>query len=130
MSLLLQIMVTAATSCAAVWLAQYCGAKHVFTVGTVGVVSIAAYGIACAFLTMHEQARHSGTALMQLWLQRAHLDCVRLSVLSMLYACMKMPTHCRAGSAWHQVMGGHEEAHTLRLAQSSIAVASEQSSEQ
>ncbi|DBB11967.1 TPA: hypothetical protein ACH3X3_006093 [Trebouxia sp. C0006] len=52
----LQVMVTAATSCAAVWLAQYCGTKHTFTVATVGVATVAAYGIACAFLTMHEQA--------------------------------------------------------------------------
>lgn len=73
-------MVTAATSCAAVWLAQYCGAKHVFTVGTVGVVTVAAYGIACAFLTMHEQARHSGPALIQLWLQKVLWTCVRHSV--------------------------------------------------
>ncbi|KAL0048031.1 hypothetical protein WJX82_006092 [Trebouxia sp. C0006] len=51
-----KVMVTAATSCAAVWLAQYCGTKHTFTVATVGVATVAAYGIACAFLTMHEQA--------------------------------------------------------------------------
>ncbi|KAA6417820.1 MAG: solute carrier family 44 member 2 [Trebouxia sp. A1-2] len=51
-----KVMVTAATSCAAVWLSQYCGAKHTFTVATVGVTTVAAYGIACAFLTMHEQA--------------------------------------------------------------------------
>ena len=58
--LTVQVMVTAATSCAAVWLAQYCGTKHTFTVATVGVATVAAYGIACAFLTMHEQVRHLG----------------------------------------------------------------------
>ena len=52
-------MVTAATTCAAVWLSHYCGTKHTFTVATVGVVTIAAYGISCAFLTMHEQASTS-----------------------------------------------------------------------
>lgn len=51
---------TAATSCAAVWLAQYCGTKHTFTVAIVGVTTVAAYGIACAFLTMHEQVRRLG----------------------------------------------------------------------
>ena len=54
-AMLLQVMVTAATTCAAVWLTQYCGAKHTFTVATVGVVTVIAYGICCAFLTMHEQ---------------------------------------------------------------------------
>lgn len=51
-----QIMVTAATTCAAVGLAQYCGTKHTFTVATVGVVTVASYTICCAFLTMHDQA--------------------------------------------------------------------------
>lgn len=50
-----QITVTAATTCAVVWLARYSDIKHTFTVATVGMVSIAAYTISCAFLTMHEQ---------------------------------------------------------------------------
>ena len=62
---LLQIMVTAATSCAAVWLSQYCGAKHTFTVATVGVTTVAAYGICCAFLTMHDQASSLLSALVE-----------------------------------------------------------------
>ena len=51
----MQITVTAATTCAAVWLARYSDIKHTFTVATVGIVTIAAYTISCAFLTMHEQ---------------------------------------------------------------------------
>ena len=51
-----QVTVTAATACAAVWLSQYCGTKHTFTVATVGVATVAAYGLSCAYLTMQEQA--------------------------------------------------------------------------
>ena len=46
----------------AVWLSHYCGAKHSFTVATVGVVTVAAYGICCAFLTMHDQASYMAAA--------------------------------------------------------------------
>lgn len=56
-------MVTAATTCVAVWLSQYCGAKHSFTMATVGVVTVAAYGICCAFLTMHDQASYLSCCL-------------------------------------------------------------------
>ena len=52
----MQVMVASATACAAVGLAQYLGSKHTFTVATVGVATITAYGLSCAFLTMHEQA--------------------------------------------------------------------------
>ena len=51
----------------AVWLSQYCGGKHSFTVATVGVVTVAAYGICCAFLTMHDQASYMAAAYLTIW---------------------------------------------------------------
>lgn len=78
-------MVTAASTCAAVWLSEYCGTKHTFTVATVGVVTIAAYGVCCAFLTMHEQA--SCTVLM------CHTDNnVSVVVIDMLHCCVESIT--------------------------------------
>ena len=53
--LLPQVSVTAACTCAAVWLTRCDLVEQTFTVATVGVVTLAAYTLSCAFLTMHEQ---------------------------------------------------------------------------
>ena len=55
----MQITVTAASTCAVVWLANHININHTFTTATVGIVTVAAYTISCAFLTMHEQVRRT-----------------------------------------------------------------------
>ena len=57
LSLSVQVFVTAACTCAAVWLTRCNLVEQTFTVATVGVVTLAAYTLSCAFLIMHEQVR-------------------------------------------------------------------------
>ena len=107
----LQIMVAAATTCVAVWLSQYCGAKHSFTVATVGMVTVAAYGICCAFLTMHDQASYIAAACFTCWaplrpnpsllslLQKCRHACTASLQVSSVVCMIILAKY---GKIWHQ----------------------------